>query len=187
MTTPTNRGLKNTGYSQITTPTMNQGQMDLMNTLSSGAMSGLKGGGLDFLSQMAAGGSPEMWQKLEAPAMRQFGALQGNLASRFSGMGGSGSMKSSGFQNTMSEAGSDLAERLQAQRMSFQQDAIKQLIGLSENLLGQRTFETGLVPKKKPAWQEFLMSVAPGVAQGASGFGSMAGLMSLFPKAFGMG
>ena len=85
--------------------------MDLFRQLLGGSQ-GAAGPALGQISQLAGGGSPETWQQLEAPALRQFGELQGSLASRFSGMG-SGARRSSGFQNTVSGAGADLAERLQ--------------------------------------------------------------------------
>ena len=52
---------------------------------------------------------------MEAPALKQFSGLQGNLASRFSGMG-SGARRSSGFQNTSNQAASDFAQQLQANK-----------------------------------------------------------------------
>ena len=50
-----------------------------------------------FLGKLA-GGDQSMFEQMEAPAMRQFQGLQGQLASRFSGMG-MGSRRGSGFQN----------------------------------------------------------------------------------------
>src|SRR5580698_10554595 len=57
-----------------------------------------------YLSKLASGDQSQ-FDQLEAPAMRQFGELQGNIASRFSaGFGGPGASSArhrSGFQNTM--------------------------------------------------------------------------------------
>ncbi len=165
---PTGRasGLKGTGYKQINMPTMNQDQMGLTQLLHS--LLGQQGGGfqkgLGQLSGMA-GGDQSQFEQMEAPAMRQFSQMQGNLASRFSGMG-SGARNSSGFQNTMSGAGADLAERLQGNRMQYQQNALQQLLGLSDQLMGRKTFEGGFLEKKKPFWQELLGSGAQGLGQG---------------------
>lgn len=159
-------GLKGTGYRQISTPTMNQNQTQLTDLLHS-LLGGSEGGfakGLGSLGKMA-GGDQSYYDQMEAPALRQFGQLQGSLASRFSGMG-SGARSSSGFQNTMGEAGADLAERLQGNRMNYQQQALQQLMDLSDSLLNRRTFETSLIPKKKPFWQELSSSAAHGVGQG---------------------
>jgi hypothetical protein len=55
-----------------------------------------------FLNKLASGDQSQ-FEQLEAPALRQFQGLQGQTASRFSGMG-TGAQKSSGFQNAMSSA-----------------------------------------------------------------------------------
>ena len=172
-------GLKGTGYQQVSMPTMSPEQSQLFSQLIGSAGKGLGGGGLDYLSKLAAGGDESMWQQLEAPAMRQFGALQGSLASRFSGMGGAGARRSSGFQTSLGEAGADLSERLAGQRMSMQQQAIRDLMGLSQNLLGQKTFESALIPEQIPFWKQLMSSMAGGIGQGAGTFGSMYGAKKL--------
>lgn len=101
-----------------------------------------------YLSRLA-GGDESLFNEMEAPAMRQFSALQGNLASRFSGMGSFGSRRSSGFQNTSNQAASDFAQDLQARRQALQRQAILDLMGLSEDLLQKRPYEQFLVPKQK--------------------------------------
>lgn len=159
-------GLKGTGYKQITSPTMSgqgQGLTDLLYSLIGGQGGGLSQG-LQGLNKMASGDQSQFSQA-EAPALRQHQQLLGNLASRFSGMG-SGARGSSGFQNTASEATTDLAERLQGQRMNYQQQALQQLLGLSESLLNRPTFQSGFAPKKKPFWQELAGGAAQGFGQG---------------------
>jgi len=126
-----------------------------------------------YLSKLA-GGDQSMFDEMEAPALRQFSGLQGNMASRFSGMG-MGARKSSGFQNTMNQASSDFAQDLQSRRQSLQQQAIKDLMGLGNQLLGQKPYESFLAekPQKKNFWGELLGTLAgqvPGaVAKYASG------------------
>ena len=83
---------------------------------------------------------------------------------------GSGARRSSGFQNTVTNAGTDLAERLQGKRMGLQQNAIEQLLGIGGKLLGTNLSDNYLIPKKKPFWQELLGSAAGGIGQGI-GFG----------------
>ncbi len=100
-----------------------------------------------YLSRLA-GGDQGMFDEMEAPAMRQFNALQGNIASRFSGRG-SGSRNSSGFQNTMTAASSNFAQDLASRRQALQQNAIKELMGLSGDLLGQRPYESFLKEKQE--------------------------------------
>jgi len=101
-----------------------------------------------YLSQLA-GGDEDIFNQIEGPAMKQFSELQGNLASRFSGMGSFGGRKSSGFQNMSNQATSDFAQQLQSQRHNLQRQAIMDLMGLSENLLGQRPYEQFLAKKQQ--------------------------------------
>ncbi len=171
-------GLGGTGLQQVSTPTLSPAQMQLFQQLMGGSSQGIQGG-LKSLSGLASGDQSQFGQ-MEAPALRQFSQLQGGLASRFSGMG-SGARRSSGFQNQSSGAGVDLAERLQGNRMQLQQDAISQLLGLGNQLLGTQLHENAFIPKKKSGWQAFLGGLAPGIGQG---FGQMGG-MGLGSKLFG--
>lgn len=102
----------------------------------------------DSYTARLAGGDQSLFEEMEAPAMRQFAGLQGNIASRFSGMG-TGGRHSSGFQNTMSQAGSDFAQDLQSKRQELQRQAIKDLMGMSGDLLQQKPYENFLT-KKQP-------------------------------------
>lgn len=107
-----------------------------------------------FLSQIA-GGDQSAFEEMEAPALRQFTGLQGNLASKFSGMG-MGGRRSSGFTNTMNSAASDFAQQLQSKRTDMRMQAIKDLQGMGNQLLGQKPYETFLKEKAPSAWQQFL-------------------------------
>lgn len=115
-----------------------------------------------YLSRLA-GGDESLFSEMEAPALRQFSGMQGNIASRFSGMG-MGARRSSGFQNTMNQASSDFAQDLQSKRQGLQQQAIKDLLGMGNHLLGQQPFS--YMEKSKPFWQEFLSSMGGGLGQG---------------------
>jgi hypothetical protein len=130
-----------------------------------------------YLSKLAAG-DEDLFNQLEAPAMRQFQGLQGNIASRFSGMG-SGARRSSGFQNTINQASSDFASDLQAQRMGLQRNAIMDLHSMSNDLLGQRPYEQFLLPKQKSGWQQFLEGLGGGVSQGVGSAGAIWGANKL--------
>lgn len=127
-----------------------------------------------YLSKLA-GGDEETYNQMEAPALRQFNELQGNIASRFSGQG-LGGRRGSGFQNTSTAATSNFAQDLQSKRSELRRQAIKDLLGMSGDLLNQRPFETGLTEKAKPWWQELLMSAGKGFGEGAG----KAGAESLF-------
>lgn len=126
-----------------------------------------------FLGKLASGDQSQ-FAEMEAPAWRDFQTAQGQLASRFSGMG-MGGRHSSGFQNAANQMSSDFAQALQGQRLGLQNQAIKDLMGMSNELLGQRPYEQFLTPKKTPFWQSLLTTGLGGLAQGfGGGFGGMA-------------
>lgn len=128
-----------------------------------------------FLSRLASGDESAFAQS-EEPALRQFSGMQGNLASRFSGMG-MGARKSSGFQNTMTQANSDFAKDLQSRRQELQRQALMDLMGLSSNLLGQRPYDQFLTPKKPSFWESIFGGLGQGIGNMA-GFGL--GKMGMF-------
>ncbi len=127
-----------------------------------------------------AGGDQSSFEQMEAPALKQFSALQGNLASRFSGMGGLGARRSSGFQNTANQAASDFAENLQSRRMDLQRQALQDLMGMSGQLLNSKPYEQFLTPKQPSFLQSLMGGLGSlgGTALGAlgGGIGSGAGL-----------
>jgi hypothetical protein len=138
-----------------------------------------------YLSKLA-GGDEATFGQIEAPALKQFSALQGQLGSRFSGMG-TGGQKSSGFQNTMSSAAQDFAGQLQANRQSLQQQALNDLMGFSSNILGQKPYENMLYekPEKKSGWGGALGALGGG----ALGFfaGGPAGALTGAETGYGIG
>lgn len=117
-----------------------------------------------YLSKLAAG-DESLFGEMEAPALRQFSGLQGQLASRFSGMG-TGARRSSGFQNTANQASSDFAQDLQSRRQELQRQAIGDLMGMSSNLLSQRPNEQFLVPKNKSFLESLFGNLSSGLGQG---------------------
>jgi hypothetical protein len=109
-----------------------------------------------YLSRLASG-DEDLFNEMEAPAMRQFQALQGGISSRFSGMGHSGARNSSGFQNTMNQASSNFAQDLQSKRQDYMRQAINDLMGISHTLLNEQPYDQKLVqkdqtPKEKSGW-----------------------------------
>ena len=131
----------------------------------------------DSFTGKLAQGDESTFNEIEAPALRQFGALQGNLASRFSGMG-SGARRSSGFQNTINQAGSDFAQDLQSRRQGLQRQALQDLFGMSNDLLRQEPFEQFLMePKQKKSFLQKLLGGGLPIAGSLLGgaFGGPAG------------
>jgi hypothetical protein len=142
------------GYKQRTMPNFTPEQMNLFSQLLGGAQKGLGGGtggggagGLDYLSQLAAG-DEGAFEQTEAPAYSAFDKLLGQMGSRFANVG---ALDSSAFQNATSGAAGEFAKDIGAQRMGIQQGAIERLLGLSQNLLGQRPYET-FQEKKRTGW-----------------------------------
>lgn len=160
-------GLKGTGYKQVTTPTFSPEQTQLFQQLFGQVSPGSQ------LSRLA-GGDQSRFQELEAPALRQFGQLQGGIASRFSGAG-MGARRGSGFQNAQNTAAQEFAQNLQSQRLGLQQDALKDLMNMSNLLLGQRTFENTFVPKKQKKqsfWKQLLLGANEKGRDAAQSFAS---------------
>ena len=174
--TGANNSLKGTGYKQAQLQQFTPEQMQLFQQAFSHV------GPNSYLSKLASG-DEATFNQIEAPALRQFGELQGNLASRFSGAGSFGARKSSGFQNTMGAASSELSEKLASNRQSLQQQAIKDLMSLSGDLLQQKPYENFLTPekKKKPWWQSVTDIGLPVIGATAGGyFGGPAGAAAGF-------
>jgi len=86
-----------------------------------------------------AGGDEEMFAQMEAPALRQFSGMQGNLASRFSGMG-MGASKSSGHFNAQGAIASDFAQQLQGNRLNLQRQALNDMMSYSQMLMGEQPY-----------------------------------------------
>ena len=118
-----------------------------------------------FINKLA-GGDQGAFNELEAPALRQFGELQGNIASRFSGAG-SGARHSSGFQNTMNQASSNFAQDLQSQRLGIRNQALRDMMGMSNQLLQQRPYEQFVAEKKPSFLKQMLAGIAGPALQGA--------------------
>lgn len=90
-----------------------------------------------------AAGDPALFAEMEAPAFRQFNQLQGQNASRFSGLGGQGALSSrgsSGFQNTAGAQSSNFAQDLQARRQELMRQATLDLHNMSQGLLNNKPY-----------------------------------------------
>lgn len=155
--------MKGTGYNIINTPTKDAQQLawrdQIMGGIGPGTNAALQG-----LSGIASG-DESYFKQLEAPAWRQLGQAQSQMANRFSGMG-SGARHSSGFQNAESGLSSDFAQQLQSQRMGLQQNAWQQLLGMGKDLFNSDMFDTHFLPKKKSFWEEMFGNMSSGVGQG---------------------
>lgn len=152
---PPEMGQRPHGYAKYQQANYTPEQMELYKSLFSQA------GPDSYLSRLA-GGDESLYEEMEAPALRQFAGIQGQTASRFSGMG-EGARRSSGFQNESNQAASDFASQLQSQRQGLQRQAIMDLGNFSNMLLKQRPYDSALVKKqqKQPGfWENFGSSFA---------------------------
>jgi len=162
------------GYKQAQLPNFTPEQMELFRNLLSQLSP-------ESYTGRLAGGDQSLFEESEAPALRQFSGLQGGLASRFSaggvGKGALSSRQSSGFQNASTSGASNFAQELQSRRQDLQRQAIKDLFGMGESLLGQRPYENFLLPKKKSFLEELFGGLAPGIGGGIGrGIGKLFGL-----------
>jgi hypothetical protein len=162
------------GYKRVNYQRFSPEQMDVYRQLYQYIQPG------SFLNRLIEGGE-EVFAEEEAPALRQFGALQQNLASRFAGMG-QGALQSSGFRNEANQAISDFAQQLQSQRRGIQREALSDLLGLSSNLLQQQPYGSYMIPQKKK--RSFLQKLLGGAAPiaGAAIGGALGG-----PSGAGLG
>lgn len=132
--------------------------------------------GQNSYTSRLASGDQSLFDEMEAPAMRQFSGMQGNLASRFSGMG-MGARNSSGFQNTANQASSDFAQDLQGKRQGLQRQAIQDLMSMSESLMGQRPYS--YQKKQNSFLQDLLLSMSGGLGAAGANFGGSSFLKQL--------
>ncbi len=139
-----------------------------------------------FLGRLASGDQSE-FEALEQPAWRDFQGALGQAASRFGGMGsgGSGGLKSSGFKNTLTAGSSQFAQDLQSQRFNIRNQALRDLMGMSNDLLNQRPNETFLTEEKPSFLQSLFGGLGGGVSQGLGSLGGSWGLAEAL-KALGI-
>lgn len=135
--------------------------------------------GIDYNTRLASG-DQSMFDELEAPALRQFGQQQSQIASRFSGGGGGdramSSRRGSGFYNAQNSAAMELSEKLSSQRQALRRQAINDLRGMSKELLEPQRQNQMLVKPKVPGWQKFVGGALPLIGAGVGAFGGPMGM-----------
>ncbi len=144
-----------------------QSQQKLMSQLLEG-LSGPSASGLEFIQSILSE-EPGAFEAFEAPAKQQFEQETiPMIAERFAGLG---AQSSSGLQQTLGQAGSDLSTQLASLRGGLKQNALSQLQGL---------MGTGFQPSFQPTYQPG----TPG-ALGALGTGLSGAAGSAFGRLFG--
>ena len=142
------------GYTQGQMPNFTPEMMEFFSSL----MDQLGEG--SFLSRLA-NGDDSLTQEMEQGNMKEFNDLQGQMGSRFSGMG-MGAQKGSGFKNAQNQASSDFASKLQGDRSAMRMNAIKELQGMGNNLLQQKPYENVAIAPGKPWWETSIETLGKG-------------------------
>jgi hypothetical protein len=156
------------GYGMYSLPTMGGGQKDIYEMLKSQFM---QGGG-DIYQRLfgMAKGDQDLFNQLEAPAIRQFQQqIAPGIAQRYAG---SGIGSSSGMQNALAGAAGNLAENLQGQRMGLMQQSMHDVLHLGDMLLGSPTQQFGLVQKQN-LMNQLMQLLGAGVSQAGGIYGGV--------------
>jgi hypothetical protein len=127
------------GYKTQQLPTMTPQMQQLFQSLLGGAGGGANAG-LSHLSGLASG-NQSSFEEQEAPAYAAFNKTLGQVGSKYSFYN---AQDSSAFQNALAGEGGKLAQNLQGQRSDIRNNAIKDLLGFSNQLLGKNPFENVL-------------------------------------------
>jgi len=148
------------GYRQYSLPTMGGGQQEIYNLIK-GQVGSAFPDVFQSLLGTAKGNIPhfEAQEKYAQDLFNQQIAPQ--IANRYAG---SGIGASSGMQNAIAGAGSNLAAQLQAQRTGLMQQSMRDVLGIGEHLLGMPTQQFGLVQKENP-WRDLLQVLGGGLGQ----------------------
>lgn len=150
------------GYNQVST--FNPQQKQLFNQSIQG-FGGIQPQIMEYLQQLLSGDSGAT-EAFAAPYKRQFEQeTVPKLAERFAGLG---ALSSSGFQQSLGQAGAGLSENLASLREGQRSQAISPIMQMIQSLLGQNT--KAFVPKQPGGFQSFITAAAPGIGKGVSQF-----------------
>ncbi len=120
----------------------------------------------------------QAFQEMEAPAYRDFNSIISGISNRFGAPSGGGqaqmgARRGSGYQNTLTAAGSNFAQDLQGRRQDLKRQALNDLMGYSNQILGQRPVDKFLAPK--PQKQAKTDWTTPLIKGGATVIGAYVG------------
>jgi len=140
-----------------------------------------------YLSRLA-GGDEAIFRQTEAPAWSLLNQAQGQLGSRFAGTnpGQLSSRNSSAFNQAGNQLSQDFAMNLASNRQALQRQALLDMMGISQSLLGQKPYEQFLTEKPKSFLQQLGISASGGLGHGiglagagaaSGGLGALTGLL----------
>jgi hypothetical protein len=156
------------GYSKASINKFDQPTMDLYERLHGYT-------GEDSYTARLAAGDEDIFNEIEAPQMRKFEALMGQMGSRFSGMG-MGARKGSGFNIEGTNAANEFQQDLASKRQELQRNAVKDLYEMSQMLMGNQPQEQQLIEKPKKWWEEAATAFAGGAGKGIGEAGTAAAM-----------
>lgn len=165
---------KRGGYEQVPLPKGGrQYQEGILNGSRGIEQNGAYSSGLDFLLQLLSQ-NPEMMQAFEQPYMENFqqNVIPG-ITNQFAGVGtGNGGLNSSGFQNSLAQAGRGLQSDLASMRGQMQMQALPQALAYAQQPETNRMNILNQAPNQstyRPAQQGFLTSALSNIAGGFAG------------------
>ncbi len=155
-----------------------QSLMSLLKMLKGGGLQGndLFGGGSNFLQNLFSN-DPQQMQQFQQPYMDNFQQnIVPDIANRFAGMGtGASGLNSSGFQQTLAQAGRGLQKDLASMRMQQQMQGLPQALQYAQQPISNMMTAAGMVPGQyyeKPGQQGLVQG---GLNSFLQGFGSSFG------------
>lgn len=128
--------------------------------------------GSNFLEELLSG-SDSAFQRFEDPYLRNFNEnITPDIANRFAGMGtGNSGLSSSGFQQTLAQAGRGLQGDLAAMRSGLQMQALPQALAYAQqpinnqlNAMQWSPYQTTHTPRQ-PGIADSAAQLAPGLLQ----------------------
>jgi hypothetical protein len=148
--------------------------------------------GNSFLQNLLAGG-PEATQAFQAPYLRQFQQqVIPSILERLGGREGGNAFGSSGLNQTLAQAGTDLQERLAALHSGLQMQALPQALGYAQqpysnllNGLGISQFENTFLPGQQ-GFGGSLMELAPYAMMSGKGMFGRSGLGGFYNQMSGI-
>ncbi len=128
-------------------------------------------GGSNFLQNLFSN-DPNQMQQFQAPYMENFQQnIVPDIANRFAGMGtGASGLSSSGFQQTLAQAGRGLQKDLASMRQGMQMQGLPQALQYAQQPISNQMTAAQAIPSQyyeNPGQPGFFQSFASGAAQGA--------------------
>jgi hypothetical protein len=157
-------------------PFNKQSLSSLQNILNGGGLqnNSLFGTGSSYLQNLLSN-APGAFSAFEAPFLQNFEQnIAPGIAERFAGSGtGAGALSSSGFQNSLAQAGRNLQTDLAGLRSGLQMQALPQALQYAQQPISNIYNAANAIPNQYyelPPSGNFLSSILPGLGQAIGNF-----------------